>query len=96
MWNYEEERQRQLKWQEEQERLLQVNAFSTEVRRLHHPSIFILVLKRWVCLFLGEIPTGSEEAGGRMAKSTARCNGGGTPRRQGREVPGSDYGSVVS
>lgn len=36
MWNYEEERRRQQKWQEEQERLLQVDGFvpvNAEFRR---------------------------------------------------------------
>lgn len=101
MWNYEEERKRQQKWQEEQERLLQVKAFSlsmqnsAQVKFPHHPFIFVLVLRPWVCLFvLGQIPTGSEEAGGRVAESATRCDGGGTPRRRGSAwVTGDGYGS---
>lgn len=86
MWNYEAERRRQQKWQEEQERLLQVNEDSTKATRLMcHPFILILVLKPWVCLcvYLGEIPARSGEAGGRMAESTTRRHGGGTPARWG-------------
>lgn len=86
MWSYEEERRRQQKWQEEQERLLQVKEISTKVTSLmRHPFILILVLKPWVCLcvYLGEIPARSGEAGGRMAASTTRCHGGGTPGRWG-------------
>lgn len=86
MWNYDEERRRQQKWQEEQERLLQVNRSTANGTRLmRHPFVFILVLKPWVrlCVYLGEIPAGSGEAGGRMAESTTRRHGGGTPGRRG-------------
>lgn len=101
MWNYEEERRRQQKWQEEQERLLQVDDFSlsmqnsAQVRFTHHPFIFIFVLRQWVCFFvLGEISAGSEEAGGRVAESATRCDGGETPRRWGNSsITGDDYGS---
>lgn len=70
-WDLEEDRRRQEKWQEEQERLLQVCFFSfTNTMR---ENIFQLALELcFLCVcVLGEIPAGPAKNGGRVEEGTA-------------------------